>query len=327
MTVPEYTTGDRTAVVRPGFVALVGPEVDDDAVRALWDAAGDGVVGALAVLARDGLTGLPPFALVVVTGRRVHVALRGDVEVVLTGDSDQVLHAGEVSTWSERTVDGVAEVSVRVAGVEADGSALPVTDGVVRAAEVWVALSEVELAPVVEPAAVVERSDDAVPPVAAAPAVIDVPALDVPTLDVPTLDAPVVDVPVLDVPVVDVPAVDVPVLEVVEPAEVEPVAAADATPADEAPTEELATDAAVQATTEGEPETAGVWSEPDAVPASDAGSRAGGADDRLRDDPLGDDPLADDPLADDPLGDDTLGDGPGAADLAVVVAAAGGVCV
>jgi len=282
MTVPEYTTGDRTAVVRPGFVALVGPGVNDDAVRALWDAAGDGVVGALAVLARDGLTGLPSFALVAVTGRRVHVALRGDVEVVLTGESDQVLHAGEVSTWSERTVDGVAEVSVRVSGVEADGSALPVTDGVVRAADVWVALEDVvEAPPVVEDAPVA-----ALPVVPTAPAVIDVPVLEVPVVDAPVPDGSVPDGPAEpeDEVAVDVPLVDVP-----------------ARAEEESPVDDLGADEAAAPAQDMEPDVA---DEPEPV-----SSWSGEAD--LADD--GDVPAA---------GDDLLDEGPGAADLAEVVAAA-----
>ncbi|MBO9555221.1 FHA domain-containing protein [Cellulomonas sp.] len=302
MTVPEYTTGDRTAVVRPGFVALVGPGVDDDAVRALWDAAGDGVVGALAVLARDGLTGLPSFALVAVTGRRVHVALRGDVEVVLTGESDQVLHAGEVSTWSERTVDGVAEVSLRVSGVEADGSALPVTDGVVRAAEVWVALEDVEVPPVVDDAPVAALpAVPAAPAVVVAPAVIDVPVLDAPALDVPVLDAPVPDGPQLDVPELDVPGPDRPTVPEDEEAAGVALVDASAPAEEESPVEDLRADEPAEPVQDPEPDVA---DEPEPV-SSWSGET----------DPTGDDDV---PAA----GDELLDDGPGAADLAEVVAAA-----
>jgi len=280
MTVPEYTTGDRTAIVRPGFVALVGPEVDDDAVRALWDAAGDGVVGALAVLARDGLTGLPSFALVAVTGLRVHVALRGDVEVVLTGDSDQVLRAGEVSTWSERTVDGVTEVSVRVPDADVDGSALPVADGVVRASEVWVPLTAEEPAGP-EPVRAVDEP-------LAAPAVV-VPALvveDVVLVDeVPAEVAPAEVAPADEVPAEDVPVEDVPVDE----------ASGHGTPVEDVPVEDVRAEAepagdvnADEAPVDG----------PDATgPADDASGLVGA-----------------------PRG--PLDDGPGAADLAEVVAAA-----
>ena len=57
MSVPEYTAGDWTAVVRPGFVALLGPGAAESTVRALWQDAGEGVFAALALLARDGFGG------------------------------------------------------------------------------------------------------------------------------------------------------------------------------------------------------------------------------------------------------------------------------
>ena len=111
MSVPEYSAGDWTAVVRPGFVALLGPGAAESTVRALWQDSGEGVFAALALLARDGFGGLPPFAVVSVDGRRVHAALRGDVEVVVDVDGRQdVWRSGEVSTWTERVLDGVADV-------------------------------------------------------------------------------------------------------------------------------------------------------------------------------------------------------------------------
>ena len=68
MSVPEYSAGDWTAVVRPGFVALLGPGAAESTVRALWQDSGEGVFAALALLARDGFGGLPPFAVVSVDG-------------------------------------------------------------------------------------------------------------------------------------------------------------------------------------------------------------------------------------------------------------------
>jgi len=141
MTVPEYTAGDWAAVVRPGFVALLGPGTPEATVRAVWAAADSGVVGALAVLVHDGLADLPPFAFVAVDRREVHVALRGDVEVEVGG---QVLSSGAVMTWTERVVEDAPGVVVRVAGAGAEAGAaaagLPLADGVVRASAVRVAL-------------------------------------------------------------------------------------------------------------------------------------------------------------------------------------------
>ena len=101
--------------MRPGFVALLGPAAAESTVRDLWQATGEGVFAALALLARDGFAGLPPFALVSVDKRRVHAALRGDVEVVVDLDGRlETLRSGEVSTWTERVLDGVGSVAVQV---------------------------------------------------------------------------------------------------------------------------------------------------------------------------------------------------------------------
>ncbi|MDM7853767.1 FHA domain-containing protein [Cellulomonas alba] len=134
MTVPEYSAGDWTAVVRPGFVALLGPQVPQATVRAVWAATDAGVLGVLALLAREGFEGLPPFAIVAVDRRRLHVALRGDVEVEVGAE---VLIPGEVSTWSERVVDDAPGVVVRTPGA-VPGAELPIAEGVVRASAVRV---------------------------------------------------------------------------------------------------------------------------------------------------------------------------------------------
>lgn len=142
MSVPEYSAGDWTAIVRPGFVALLGPDAAESTVRALWQETGEGVFAALALLARDGFAGLPPFALVSVDKRRVHAALRGDVEVVVDVDGRlETLRSGEVSTWTERVVDGVGSVAVQVDAAPTDAPSLPVADGVVRASRIRIALA------------------------------------------------------------------------------------------------------------------------------------------------------------------------------------------
>jgi len=166
MSVPEYSAGDWTAIVRPGFVALLGPTAAESTVRDLWQATGEGVFAALALLARDGFAGLPPFALVSVDKRRVHAALRGDVEVVVDLDGRlETLRSGEVSTWTERVLEGVGSVAVQVDHPAADAPSLPLADGVVRASRVRVALAVAdEAVEVVEeidvlPAQVVEPAD------------------------------------------------------------------------------------------------------------------------------------------------------------------------
>lgn len=167
MTVPEYSAGGWTAVVRPGFVALLGPTTASSTVRALWQDAGEGVFSALALLARDGFGGLPPFAVVSVDGQRVHAALRGDVEVVVeVGGRRDVWRSGEVSTWTERVLDGVSDVSVQVEDPARGPVSLPLADGVVQASRVSVSLTARD-----EVAAPVEIVPAAVEPVALEPAV------------------------------------------------------------------------------------------------------------------------------------------------------------
>ncbi|MET0789322.1 MAG: FHA domain-containing protein [Cellulomonas sp.] len=176
MTVPEYSAGAWTAVVRPGFVALLGPSTASSTVRALWQDAGEGVFSALALLARDGFGGLPPFAVVSVDGQRVHAALRGDVEVVVeVGGRRDVWRSGEVSTWTERVLDGVSDVSVQVEDASRGPVGLPLADGVVQASRVSVALTA--------------RDDVAAPAAVVAPAAAA--AADEPSApDLPTAHAP-----------------------------------------------------------------------------------------------------------------------------------------
>ncbi|WP_456825479.1 FHA domain-containing protein [Cellulomonas sp. P5_E12] len=162
MSVPEYSAGGWTAVVRPGFVALLGPTTAASTVRSLWQDTGEGVFSALALLARDGFGGLPPFAVVSVDGQRVHAALRGDVEVVVeVGGRRDVWRSGEVSTWTERVLDGVSDVAVQVDGPGSSSASLPLADGVVQASRVSVSLTA--------------REDVPVPPAAAeaGPALVD----------------------------------------------------------------------------------------------------------------------------------------------------------
>ncbi|MGW6129811.1 FHA domain-containing protein [Cellulomonas sp. NPDC055163] len=146
MIVPEYTPGDWHAVVAGGVVALLAPTTPPSVVRAVWDAvpADGGLADQLEVLLTGGIARLQPFALVDLTGGRVHAALRGPVEVEVSGpDGSSVLAAGEVTTWSERVAEGADVVTVRVAGAGAwtATEALPVVSGVVRSSAVQVPLA------------------------------------------------------------------------------------------------------------------------------------------------------------------------------------------
>jgi len=142
--VPEYVPGDWHAVVAGGVVALLDPSTPAEVVRAVWEAvpAHGGLADQLEVLLQGGIAGLRPFALVDLTGGRVHAALRGEVEVEVVGAGGvRVLGADEVTTWCERTADDADEVTVRVVGRTRPGDAtLPVVSGVVRVGAVHVHL-------------------------------------------------------------------------------------------------------------------------------------------------------------------------------------------
>ncbi|MEK8225707.1 hypothetical protein NKG05_05880 [Oerskovia sp. M15] len=63
---------------------------------------------------------MPPFAVVVMAGRRAQVAVRGEVSVTLATASARVhVDGDDVSTWSERLVEDVEEISVQLGVDEA----------------------------------------------------------------------------------------------------------------------------------------------------------------------------------------------------------------
>ncbi|PVU83789.1 hypothetical protein DDP54_13200 [Cellulomonas sp. WB94] len=164
MIVPEYMPGDWHAVVAGGVVALLAPSTPSDVVRAVWAAvpAQGGLADQLEALLAGGIARLQPFALVDLSGGRVHAALRGGVEIEVRGtDGARVLSAGEVTTWSERVAEGADEVTIRVVGTPwTPGLALPVVSGVVRASVVRVPLAARDAA-VAEPASVDDTVEDA----------------------------------------------------------------------------------------------------------------------------------------------------------------------
>ncbi|HEX5331436.1 MAG TPA: FHA domain-containing protein [Cellulomonas sp.] len=168
MIVPEYMPGDWHAVVAGGVVALLAPSTSSDVVRAVWAAvpAQGGLADQLEALLTGGIARLQPFALVDLAGGRVHAALRGGVEIEVSGtDGTRVLSAGEVTTWSERVAEGADEVTIRVVGTPwTSDLALPVVSGVVRASVVRVPLGAREadavMVPVAEPGVVDDGVDD-----------------------------------------------------------------------------------------------------------------------------------------------------------------------
>lgn len=159
MIVPVYTPGDWLAVVTDGAVALLPPTIDEDRLTQVWDALRESsdLTHSLTVLARGGLVGLPPFALVSVVDGHVRGFLRGDVRL-LTADADGVREhsAAHVATWAEINVADAGAVTVAVPAEVAPGRRgprMPALAAVVRASSVEVSLrAEVEAPSPVPPA-------------------------------------------------------------------------------------------------------------------------------------------------------------------------------
>ena len=164
----RYTTGKARVIVRGDAVVVLpgeGTGADEaDPAAGLWaDLAVPGagvaeVLGTLTTSAVGGLKGVPPFAVVVLTGAgtgepaSAHVVARGDglTVTIETGDESQVVSGAGVISWTERVVEGVTavEVATGVSGFGSFAEGLPVESGVV--------LAGVVRHQVVEPASVVE---------------------------------------------------------------------------------------------------------------------------------------------------------------------------
>jgi len=115
--VPTYTPGDWYAVITDGAVALLPPTVDETRLGEVWDALRESpdLTHSLTVLARGGLVGLPPFALVSVVDGHVRGFLRGDVRLVVTDTDGTHEHsATHVATWAEINVPDATALTVSV---------------------------------------------------------------------------------------------------------------------------------------------------------------------------------------------------------------------
>lgn len=146
MIVPRYAAGDWFAVVTDGAVALLPPSVDDAKVAEVWDALRESpdLTHGLAVLARGGLVGLPPFALVSVVDGHVRGFLRGDVRLLVTTSERLGEHtATHVATWAEINVPDADALTVAVPEDEAPRgrtARMPALAAVVLASSVEVVL-------------------------------------------------------------------------------------------------------------------------------------------------------------------------------------------
>jgi hypothetical protein len=205
----RYTTGKARVIVRGDAVVVLpgeeaGPDGLDPAAR-LWadlGAPGAGVaevLGALTTSAVGGLKGVPPFAVVVLTGAGVgepasaHVVARGDglTVTIETGDGSQTVSGAGVISWTERVVEGVTavEVATGVSGFGSFADGLPVESGVV--------LAGVVRHQVVEPASPeAAAASSFVEPVVSVSSPVGSPAPQVERFDPPAPTSPPVEPPV-----------------------------------------------------------------------------------------------------------------------------------
>lgn len=207
MIIPMYVSGDWFAVVTDGAVALLPPTISEPQLAQVWDALRESadLTHSLAVLARGGLVGLPPFALVSVVDGHVRGFLRGEVRLLITDSHGTQEHtAAHAATWAEINVPDAASLTVAVPAAHTPTGRpvrLPALAAVVTASSVEVRLRdgaiaapspvrgrEVEVSAAAETITSVERHA----PVSVVPA--EVPGMVVPGLAPVTPD---IGVPVL----------------------------------------------------------------------------------------------------------------------------------
>jgi len=172
----------RAAVARSAIAALP-PEVTAHTADAVWrrlDAGGiAAVLDALTGAFGTSLTAIPPFALAVVEGDGVRVAVRGPVEIVVeTADGAHAVSGSGVATWAERFIPGVGKLTIALTGGMDEVAALPIESGVVPVEALTVTIdAAVHAVPVPAAAAAPEAAAPfAAAPEAAAPEAAEPPA-------------------------------------------------------------------------------------------------------------------------------------------------------
>ncbi|MFW8745383.1 hypothetical protein, partial [Mesorhizobium japonicum] len=109
----EPGTAGGWTIVAVGDAVLASPDTAqvDDLVARL--AGPEGFRAALDRLVSDGIAAAPDFALIDTADGVVRVVLRGAAEVDAGG---QRISGSGVTTWTERVIDGVGELQLRVPG-------------------------------------------------------------------------------------------------------------------------------------------------------------------------------------------------------------------
>jgi len=158
-----------------------------------------GVIESLTGAYGASLTAIPAFAVALVEGDAVRIAVRGDFAFDVDADAPERVSGAGVTTWTERVVRGVRRVTLQSgAGEVADPAELPVADGVVLASTVvW------DAAPAAVPASPAPAAAAPAPADAPAPAAAPVPVAEpaVPAPVVAPVAVPVVEAPVAEAPV------------------------------------------------------------------------------------------------------------------------------
>ena len=207
----RYSPGTWHALVTPGAVALLAPDLPLALVDTMWTTLSTSGQGLGTVL--EGLVGsfgtslssLPPFAVVSVdeASGEVRVIVRGPVQAVVLlsdGRSEQISGLG-VTTWNERVITDAVTVELIVPGAEV--ASLAIRDGVVLASAIrWQLVEAVPSAiahvtvepapPVISPATVELAPPVIAPEPAMAPALAPPPTPEPPIKTetiVPELDA------------------------------------------------------------------------------------------------------------------------------------------
>ena len=156
----RYSQGEWLALATGAGGALLPADFGRDRVLALWEALRDGlgfsdILQRLIAWKQASLADLPAFAIAVMEGPDVHVAVRGALRVVGRGAAGDVLVDGEnVSTWREERVVRPDELTL-AAGSAPDAATAqwwPVSDGIVMAGSLaLVSTSSTSAHPVAEP--------------------------------------------------------------------------------------------------------------------------------------------------------------------------------
>ena len=114
----QYRSGSWICLVRDSVVCLLPPETPEDRVREIWSLLGtnpalDRVFAAVSGGLTAQLADMPSFG-VLARRERLHVLLRGPLELQQSGQGEPAASGEYVTTWSERVLTGSGTYTLRV---------------------------------------------------------------------------------------------------------------------------------------------------------------------------------------------------------------------